>query len=273
MKDRFKTIATIVPVTWILFFVAMPLLITFSLSLVTSTEHGLYQLTPTLKNFHFVFSGTFYKIFWRSCYYALLATFLCFLIAYPFSYHLSQLRHKKLLLGLILIPFWTNSLIRTYALIGLLKTKGLVNALLLKLGLTNQPLELLYNQVAMIIGLVYNLLPFMILPLYNTFEKMDRSLIKAGKDLNASAFYIFKHITWPLSLSGIKDGFIMTFFPAMTLFYIPTILGGAKSILLGNLIETQFLLLNDWPGGAASSLVLSLLLLVMIFILNRKQHL
>lgn len=270
-QSLFKYVSIQLFTGWIILFALTPLCLMLALSFFSSSETVLYKLPLTLEHFKLIFSSQFYRIVARSFLIALLSAFVCFVIAYPFSYLLAQTKKKNLLLMLVLIPFWTSSLIRTYALIGLLKTRGLLNNLLLKLHIISAPLDMLYNQMAVIIGLCYNLLPFMILPLYNTFDKFDRTLISAGQDLNASHFYIFRKIIWPISLPGVKNSFIMVFFPAMTLFYIPNILGGAKSLLLGNLIENQFLLLNDWPGGAATSLILSLTMLVMVYLLKRKE--
>lgn len=267
---NFKRVSSQVISAWLLLWAALPLLLIFSLSFFSSNEQTIFSLPLTLKNFDILKAAYFYKILWRSLLLAILATAICFIIAYPFSYLLSKQKKKSLLIILILIPFWTSSLIRTYALVGLLKTKGLINLFLLKLGLIHSPLDMLYNQLAVIIGLSYNLLPFMILPLYNTFEKLDPNLIKVGQDLNASSFYIFRKIIWPLSIPGVKNSLLLVLLPAMTLFYIPNILGGAKSFLIGNLIENQFFVLDDWPKGAASSFILSLIMLLAMLI-NKPQ--
>lgn len=273
MKNRLLSVTTkYILVSWITVFAVLPLLLIFALSFFSNNPNSLFSLPLTFKNFNILFDGYFYKILGRSFLLSIYATLVCFIIAYPFSYFLSLKKNTKLLLVMILIPFWTSSLIRTYSMIGLLKTKGLLNMLLLKLQLINHPLDLLYNQAAVVIGLSYNLLPFMILPLYNTFEKFDDNLIKAAQDLNASNFYIFRKIIWPLSWPGVKNSLIMVLFPAMTIFYIPNILGGAKSILLGNLIENQFFVLDNWPGGSATSLFLSLFMIFGLFLTQYKRN-
>lgn len=273
MKINFFKLSSIqLSFWWLVIFAWLPLLLVSSLSFFSNSDQSLFNFPLTLENFSILKKPYFYKILWRSLLTAGLATLLCLLVAYPFSYLLAKKKNKNLLMMLILIPFWTSSLIRTYALIGLLKTNGLINLLLLKLHIIHQPLQLLYNQFAVIIGLSYNLLPFMILPLYNTFDKFDHTLIAAGKDLNASNFYIFKKIIWPLSWPGVKNSLMIVLFPAMTIFYIPNILGGAKSFLLGNLIENQFLVLDDWPGGAATSFILSILMLLSLVLSQNKTH-
>lgn len=163
-----------------------------------------------------------------------------------------------------MIPFWTSSLIRTYAIMILIKAKGLLNSFLLWLGIIHHPLQLLYSTPAVIIGLIYSLLPFMILPLYSSIEKLDHSLIEAARDLGASKFRVFYKIIIPLTKPGIIGGILLVFLPAMTLFYIPDILGGAKSMLLGNLIENQFLQITNWPLGAATSTLLLVFMTLLI---------
>lgn len=232
--------------------------------------------TFTLKNYLTVFLDPLYlKVFWRSFKLAALCTVICLFIAYPFAYLLSQLklRYKSLFLIFILLPFWTSSLVRTYAIVSLLKVKGLLNTILMGIGLIQEPLQLLHTNTAVIIGLVYELLPFMILPLFNSFEKLDQLYVDAARDLGASRTTIFLRIIIPLTLSGIFNGSLLVFLPAMTLFYIPDILGGAKSLFLGNLIQRQFLM-DNWPLGAALSVIL-ISLLIMLLSIGRyfqKKH-
>jgi spermidine/putrescine transport system permease protein len=161
---------------------------------------------------------------------------------------------------LVVIPFWTSSLVRTYALIIVLKANGLLNTVLLWLGLVQQPLPLLYTNTAVFIGLVYTLLPFMILPLYAAIEKFDPALMEAGYDLGASRLQVLRHILLPITLPGIIAGATMVFLPALGLFYVPDLLGGARSMLLGNLIKNQFLAARNWPLGAAASMTLTILM-------------
>jgi spermidine/putrescine transport system permease protein len=173
---------------------------------------------------------------------------------------------------LVVIPFWTNSLIRTYALVIILKNQGLINKLMLWLGFAEGSFSLMYNDIAVFIGLTYTLLPFMILPLYASIEKLDRRLLDAARDLGASPLRGFWHVTLPLTLPGIVAGCILVFLPALGTFYIPEILGGAKVMLLGSFIKNQFLVARDWPLGASASMIMTgiLILLALIYrLVNR----
>lgn len=237
-------------------------------SLLTPNEQTIFSLPFTLSNYTQLFNLIYVKIFLKSLYLALLCTSICLLLGYPFAYFLTKTneKYREFLLILLIIPFWTSSLIRTYAIIAIIKTKGVLNTLLISLGIIHHPLQLLFTNTAVIIGLVYNLLPFMILPLYANLEKHDQSLIEAAKDLGATKFTIFKRITLPLSMPGIISGAILVILPSMTLFYIPDLLGGAKSLLLGNLIEYQFLTAHNWSQGSATSMLLTLLMGLLLIV-------
>ena len=170
------------------------------------------------------------------------------------------------MLLLVVIPSWTSSLIRTYAIMIILKAKGLLNTLLLTLGLIHEPLQLLYSQTAVLVGSVYDLLPFMILPLYTNIEKLNPEYLEAARDLGAHWFTTLIKIILPLTTPGIISGSVLVFLPAMTMFYIPVLLGGAKNILIGNLIEYQFLSANNWPFGTAISTVITLFMCLLIYL-------
>jgi spermidine/putrescine transport system permease protein len=184
------------------------------------------------------------------------------LLGYPFAYLLSRspVRWRPLLLLLVIVPFWTSSLVRIYAMMIVLKTQGLLNQALLALGLIAEPLDLLYTEPAVILGMLYTLLPFMILPLYAALEKLDDRLIEAARDLGAGKMTIFLRIVVPLTLPGIIAGSLLTFLPGLGMFYVADLLGGAKTLLVGNLIRDQFLSARDWPFGAAASVLLTLLM-------------
>ena len=171
---------------------------------------------------------------------------------------------------LIIIPFWTSALTRTYALMAIFKLKGLLNTSLLYLGIIHDPLQILFTNTAVLIGNVYNLLPFMILPLYANIEKLDPLLIDAARDLGANRFQLFTKIILPLTMPGIIAGILLVFLPAMTLFYVSTLLGDSKQLLLGNLIQNQFLSMHDWPGGSATSIVLTVLMLLLLLFYRRR---
>lgn len=248
---------------WILFFFVLPLCTMLGLSFLTANPLTLYSLPLTLSNYAQLFNGDFFRVFLRSVNLAGVCSVICIAIAYPFSYLISLKKHRNLWLALILISFWTSSLVRTFSLINLLKTKGLINILLLKLHIISAPLTMLYTPMATVIGLCFVLLPFTIIPIYSGFSRFEWCYVDAARDLNASGLTLFKTIILPLSLPYVLNAWVFTFFPAMTLFYISNILGGAKSLLLGNYIENQFLWLRDWPQGAATSFILILMMLLM----------
>lgn len=264
--NHFKTFSLSVIWIWLTIFALLPTLLVIIASFLHKDVMTLVSLPFTLQNYSSLFKNAYVRIFLKSFEIAGFSTFICLLIAYPFAYGIAQVKakYRSLLLLLVIIPFWTSSLIRTYAIMAILKAKGLLNQLLILFGIIHQPLQLLYSDSAVFIGLVYDLLPFMILPLYTNIEKLDHTLIDAARDLGANKMTIFFRVILPLTKPGIIAGIMLVFLPAMTLFFIPVMLGGAKSLLLGNLIQNQFLILNDWPMGAATSVCL--LLIVAIFI-------
>lgn len=253
---------------WLIVFALIPHLFILMNSILHVSETSTLQPLFTFKHYCTILLEPLYlKVFWRSFKLAIACTALCLMIAYPFAYSLTHVktRYKPLLLLLIIIPFWTSSLIRTYAIISMLKAKGVLNSSLMALGLIQEPIQLLHTPIAVIIGLVYDLLPFMILPLYTSFEKLNPLYLDAARDLGANRFMILSHIILPLTLPGIFSGSLLVFLPAMSIFYIPDILGGSKSLLLGNLIQRQFLT-NHWPFGAALSVMLIGILLLCLFL-------
>lgn len=274
MKPKFHYFSIALLGGWLGIFGLLSFLAMFILSFLKNDPDHIALPQLTLQNYRDLFDPIFLKIFYRSFYVALLVTVVCLLLGYPFAYILSRLPKKLQGLGLflLLLPFWTSSIVRTYAMISLLKAKGLLNTLLLTLGWIQTPLPILFTNVAVGIGLVYNLLPFMILPIYVNLERFNFSLIEAAKDLGASGATIFLKIIIPLSLPGILGGITLVFLPAMTLFYISDLLGGAKALLLGNLIEGQFLMENNWPRGAATSIMLTVIMGVFIVIYWIKSN-
>lgn len=264
--SSFKFISLTTIWIWLSFFVLFAFCITIVASFLSQSQGHIFNLPFTLANYQQIFTSVYLKIFLKSVYLALLCTGICLLLGYPFAYFLARMQsqHKDFLLLMLVVPFWTSSLIRSYAIIGIIKTKGLLNSFLLAIGVIHQPLQLLFTDTAVITGLVYNLLPFMILPLYANLEKLDMRLIEAAKDLGADTFTIFKRVILPLSMPGIISGTILVLLPAMTLFYIPDLLGGAKSLLIGNLIEYQFLVAHNWPLGSAVSVILTALMGIML---------
>lgn len=256
---------------WLIAFGFLPLALVLLASFLSQDPIHLASLPFTLDNYSALISPEFLKILIRSFIIAGFTTFFCLLLAYPFSYLLVKSKHQSLLILLIIIPFWTSSLVRTYSLIAILKYKGLLNSLLLKLHLIDAPLALLYSNFSVMIGLIYNLFPFMVLPILANMERFDFRLIEAARDLGASRWIIFSRVFLPNTLSGIVSGCLMVLLPAMTLFYIPNVLGGARSILLGNMIQDQFLVLENWPQGSATSVLLTLILLLLLALFRRQK--
>lgn len=273
---RYLAIST----TW--FWLGIFSLVAFLLMLLASfmhqdEEHLLY-LPFTFHNYALSFSHLYLTILWRSFYLAGSCTIICLIVAYPFAFIMAKAKERirDIMMLLLIIPFWTSSLIRSYAMVSMIKTKGVINAILLWLGIIHHPLQLIYTNTAVMMGLVYNLLPFMILPLYANIERLDLRLIEAAKDLGADKRTILWRILVPLTMPGIIAGCILVLLPAMTLFYIPDLLGGAKSMLLGNLIQYEFLGANNWPQGASISMVLTCLMGLMLiahwFVSQGKNH-
>ncbi|KTD31495.1 MULTISPECIES: ABC transporter permease [Legionella] len=268
---KVRSLSVYLTYLWLVIFSFIPLCLVLISSFLSRNSAHLVDLPFTLSNYSALLTPIFIKIFLRSLLMALFATACCLLLAYPFSFLLIKSKHKSILLLLIIIPFWTSSLIRTYSLIALLKSKGIINAVLLKLHLIDTPLSLLYSNFAVITGLVYNLFPFMVLPIFTNMERFDFRLIEAAKDLGAGKLNIFFRVFLPNTANGIIAGCLMVLLPAMTLFYIPNVLGGARSILLGNLIQDQFLILENWPQGSATSVLLTVLLLIVLFFFRRQS--
>lgn len=214
------------------------------------------------------------QIFFRSVWIAVLTTVICLVVGYPFAYFIARQpgRRRNPLLLLIMIPFWTNFLIRTYAWILILRTEGLVNTVLLSLGLVNQPLTLLYTEGAVILGLVYGYLPFMVLPLYASVEKLDFSLIEAAFDLGANEVRTFLRVVLPQTMPGVIAGCILVFIPSIGAFVTPDILGGAKTVMIGNLVQQQFLTSRDWPFGSAVSFILMVIVTLAIVVYFRTTE-
>ena len=257
-NSSFKRLSLSIVWTWLLLFAFIPFCMIIIGSFMSDSDEHLLSLPFTLDNFIHLYNPIYLRIFQKSF----------FILGYPFAYIIARMQHrfKNVLILLVIIPFWTSSLIRSYALIALLKAKGIINSFLIALGLIQQPLSILFTDTAVIIGLVYNLLPFMILPLLTNIERLDYRIVDAAHDLGDSRITTFTKILIPLTRPGIIAGSILVFLPAMTLFYIPDILGGAKSILLGNLIQNQFLVAQNWPLGAAVSAMLTLILATLLFI-------
>lgn len=251
---------------WLAAFVLAPNLLILLTSFLKRDEATFVAPVFSLDGYAAILSPLFLDVLLKSVYLAGMATLICLVVAYPFAWTLGRMRsrHKSLLLMLVMIPFWTNSLIRTYAMVFVLKGKGIISIILTGMGLAERPVSLMYSEFAIFAGLTYTLLPFMILPLYSSIEKLDQSMLEAAGDLGANRFKAFFHVILPLTKPGIIAGCMMVFLPALGMFYIPDILGGGKHLIVGNFIKNQFLTARDWPTGSAASVILTLLMLLLM---------
>lgn len=255
------------PVTLVLvFLVAVPLVYVGVMSFCSIDEYYNVVFKFSTENYVRLLNADYLKIYGQSLVVALITTVLCILIGYPFSYLIARTKSKRktLLYMLVIIPFWTNSLIRIYGWRTFLGTNGWLNELLQFLHLTGEPVDFLFKQGTTVLGMVYCLVPFMILPLYTAIEKLDGSLLEASADLGARPFATFFQVILPLTSSGIFSGSIMVFIPCLGYFFVADILGGGNSDVIGNLIERQFQSGNNWPLGAALSIILIVMTLVLV---------
>ena len=271
-SNTLPALLTVGPVTLVLvLLVAVPLIYVVIMSFCSIDQYYNVQLQFTLDNYKRLVSANYMKIYAQSIMIALVTTLLCILIGYPFSYIIARThsRRKKLFYMLVIIPFWTNSLIRIYGWRTFLGTNGWLNTALQFLHLTKEPLDLLYKPGTTVLGMVYCLIPFMILPLYTAIEKLDGSLLEASADLGARPAVTFVRVILPLTSGGIFSGSIMVFIPCLGYFFVSDILGGGNSDVIGNLIERQFQSGNNWPLGAALSIILIVITLVLVKLYQR----
>jgi len=253
---------------------AIPMGIVVAYSLLSRGAYGGVVLPWTLDNYSRVFDPLYGQIVWRSLWIAAVSTLLCLVLGFPIALYIARAqRRRALLLNLVMLPFWTSFLIRTYAWMFLLRDTGLVNSVLESLHLIRNPLPLLFNDGAVILGLVYGYLPFMVLPLYATLEKLDPALIDAAQDLGATPWVTLWKIVVPLSRSGMLAGGLLVFIPCLGAYLTPDLLGGGKSVMVGNLVQNQFTTARDWPFGSAVSLLLmAAVLLLVLRILGRREQ-
>lgn len=232
------------------------------------------RLPLNLENYAALSDPKLLTVILKSLNLAVCTTLFCLVVAYPFTYFIARFARERraLFLMLIIVPFWTNSLIRNYALISILSENGILNTFLMKHGWISEPLKVLYTNAAVFAGMTYTLLPFMILPLYATLEKLDLSLLEAAEDLGAGPMAAFFRVVVPISAPGIVAGCIMVFLPALTLFYVSDILGGADSAVLGSVIRDQFMIVKDWPVGAAINVALTVFMLFLLHLYYKSGN-
>lgn len=280
---RWQRVTVAIPYLWLLVFFLLPFVIILKISLAdpviaqppfTPTFDAQGGLSVTLDNFLFLLTDKLYAItYLNSVLMALAAMLLCLLLGFPMAYGIARAapQTRSLLLLLIVLPFWISFLLRVYAWMGLLNNHGVINNVLMWLGLIDQPIQFMYTNFAVFIGLTYSYLPFMILPLYATLERMDLDLIEAAQDLGASRTQSFWDVTWPLARPGVIAGCLLVFIPAMGEYVIPYLLGGPDSLLIGRVLFDEFFVNRDWPLASSVAIVLLLLLVVPIVFMQRNE--
>ena len=276
MPDKTRACIILLISGWFFLFGVIPLVLLVATSFLTMDPTDLVKFSFTLKAYFQLFVEPGYiVIFIRSVKLALATTLLCLSLGYPFAWFTARMTPKwrTSTLILLMIPFWTNSLVRTYAMRMVLGTQGILNKALLSLGLIHTPLKIMYTDYAVLAGLFYLMLPFMVLPLYSTIEKLNFQLVEAARDLGAGPVSALTKVVFPLTLPGIMAGCVMVFVPTMGLYYVASLLGGARQLLVGNLIQQQFLNARNWPLGSATSIILIIFMAVMLIgyglLLNR----
>jgi len=251
---------------------AAPFAIVLAYSFLTRGVFGGIELPWTAESYQRLFDPLYLTILWRSFVMALAATALCLVLAFPAALFISRATGRKnLYLQLVMLPFWTSFLVRTYAWIFLLRDTGLFNTGLQALGIIHTPLPLLYNDGAVLLGLVYGYLPFMVLPIYATLERLDPALVEAAADLGARPLTTVFRIVVPLARPGIVAGSVLVFIPCLGAFLTPDLLGGGRTVLVGNLVQNQFTTARDWPFGSAVSIALMVLVTLLLVIFLRRE--
>jgi len=248
---------------WMALFFFIPLLLVLVISFATRGPYGGIEWTPTLENYALLGDFLYLHVYGRSLILATLTTAVCLLAGFPLAYYIARLpvRRQGVWILLVIVPFWTNFLVRTYAWMFILRTEGLLNTILLKVGVIASPVEILYSDAAVLIGLVYGYLPFMVLPLYAVLGRLDFSLVEAAWDLYASGWAVVWRVILPLAKPGVIAGCILVFIPTLGAYITPDLLGGARTMMVGNLIQHEYLVVRDWPLGSAFSFALMAMVL------------
>ena len=262
----FQRVTLFVIWAWLIIFALIPNILVVLASFLTRDEDKFLALPVTIDNYLRFVDPLYVKVFLHSLSMASVTTIICLLLGYPFAWLVSRTskRWQSFLMLLLIIPFWTNSLVRLYAVKLIMAANGLLSSALIGMGLINEPLQILYTEKAVIGGLVYLLFPFMVLPLYAVFTDLRQDIVLASKDLGANKFQTFWHVILPLTTPGIISGVLLVLLSAMGMFYVADILGGSRNLLVGNIIKSQFLDARDWPFGAAASVLLTLTMAILI---------
>lgn len=269
MAKKKTSIAAYPYIIWSALFIVVPLLIVLFFSFTVQTDSG-YSFS--LENYTRLLTSQYFNIFKRSIGLAFISTALCLVLGYPVAYIISQMKisRRSFMIMLFILPMWMNFLLRTYAWMPILGKTGIVNNILGRFGIA--PISFLYNDGAVLLGMVYNFLPFMVLPLYTTLIKMDKDLINAAADLGADRVHIFLKVILPLSVPGIFSGITMVFMPAVSTFVISRLLGGGQFMLLGNLIEQQYTTMGDWNFGSAISIFMMIIILIFMAVTSKFDN-
>lgn len=258
---------------WLVLFFLIPILIMLLYSFMPRGIYGGVEPGFTLEHYARFFDPLYLAVLQRTFLWSLGCTVICLVLGYPVAYVIVRSgRWRNLLLFLVVLPFWTSFLVRTFAMIFLMRDTGLINSWLLQLGIINQPITMLYTPFAVMVGLVYGFLPFMILPIYASLEKLDPSLLEAAEVLGARPRARFRRVTLPLSMPGVIAGCLLVFIPALGSFLTPDLLGGAKQMMIGNLVQNQFSSARNWPFGSAASFIVMALVLAAVMIYLRVKN-
>ncbi len=256
--------------TLLLFLAPMGIIVVYSLR--TKGVYGGVGDPWTIENYVRLFDPLYGVILLRSFVMAAAATVGCLVLAFPLALYISRSGTRKtLLLNLVMLPFWTSFLVRTYAWMFLLRDTGLINSMLLGMGVISEPLPLLYNDGAVIVGLIYGYLPFAVLPLYSNLERLDKGLLEAAADLGAKPWEAMLHVVLPLTAPGMRAAGVLVFIPSLGAYLTPDLLGGGKSMMIGNLVQNQFTSARDWPFGSALSLALMAVVMLLLWALMRRD--
>lgn len=270
MKNRNKNLsfAAYPYVLWSAIFIVIPLLLIVFFSFTSKVEG---RFVFSFENFQRLFEPIYFTVFIRSIWLAVLSTVLCLILGYPIAYMISKLpiKRRNMLILLFILPMWINFLLRTYAWMAILGRDGLINTLLGYIGI--DPIKMLYTDGAILLGMVYNFLPFMVIPIYTVLIKIDKNLVNAAYDLGANKAQAFRKVILPLSIPGIISGITMVFMPAVSNFVIPNLLGGGKYMLVGNLIEQQFTTIGNWNFGSALSIFMMILILISMAFMSKYE--
>lgn len=276
MKKKWKSKGSVFvsvgpTVLWLCLFLVLPLIYIIGISFLSKNYYGGVSFPLSLEAYREMFQAEYLKIFASSFALAIETAVICLIVGYPFAYIIakSDAKAKPYLVLLLMLPFWINSMIRIYGWNTMLRSEGVINSLLMNLHLISQPLNMLYTNGAVLLGMVYDLLPFAVLPMYTSIEKLDPYLVEAARDLGAGKVHTFVRVILPMTRSGIFAASLQTFIPALGLFYISDMMGGAKTMYIGNLIRNQFMSARNWPLGAALALTLIAVTLILLGLYSR----